>query len=89
MSHIGSNNLVTSFIGEVKMKFINIKDSQPNEGQNVIAVGTWVGEIYGTGEKDYMGIGMWRNGYVAIDSDQYSTHIVDVTHWMPLPAHPI
>jgi len=70
------------------MKWINAKDKTPNEGQNVIAVGTWVGEINGRGESDYMGIGTWNNGVVYIDSDTYSTEIWDVTHWMSLPEWP-
>ena len=70
-------------------KWIRIEDEQPNVGQNVIAVGTWVGEISGRGESEYMGIGEWTGNYVKIDSDTYSTNIMDITHWMPIPEHPI
>ena len=70
------------------MEWINIKEQQPSEGQNVIAVGTWCGEITGMGETEYMGIGEWNYNRVSIDSDTYSTDIVDVTHWMPLPEYP-
>jgi hypothetical protein len=70
------------------MEWINIKDEVPRLGQNVIAVGTWDGEISGRGDNDYMGIGEWTGSYVRIDSDTYSTDILDVTHWMPIPKHP-
>jgi hypothetical protein len=71
------------------MKWIDIKDGEPDVGQYVIAIGTWYGEISGAGSNDYMGIGTWKSdGYVSIDSDAYSTDIVDVTHWMPLPEWP-
>lgn len=71
------------------MEWVKIEDGQPRVGQNVIAVGTWHGEISGTGEGDYMGIGEWKGAYVSVDSDTYCTDIVDVTHWMPIPNHPI
>jgi hypothetical protein len=71
------------------MNWINIKDKQPNVGQNIIAVGTWFGEMSGRGESEYMGIGEWKDEeYVSIDSDIYGTAIFDVTHWMPLPKYP-
>ena len=70
------------------LQWIDVKEAQPTEGQNVIAVGTWVGEINGVGEDDYMGIGKWKGDYVDIDSDTYSTWITNVTHWMALPRHP-
>jgi len=70
------------------MEWIDIKEKEPNYNQNIIAVGTWWGEINGDGEECYMGIGEWRDGYVRIDSDTYSTQIVDVTHWVPIPKHP-
>lgn len=69
-------------------EWISIEDKSPETGQNVIAVGTWSGEISGEGESEYMGIGRWTGTYVAIDSDYYSTDIVDVTHWMPVPLWP-
>lgn len=69
-------------------EWIDINERKPNNGQNVIAVGTWYGEISGRGESDYMGIGKWNGDYVSIDSDAYSTDIVDITHWMPLPEWP-
>ena len=72
----------------MRENWINAKESQPRIGQNVIAVGTWYGEINGRGESDYMGIGEWRGDYVSVDSDTYTTDIVDVTHWMPIPKHP-
>lgn len=69
-------------------EWIKLKDRAPAAGQNVIAVGTWWGEINGEGEDDYMGIGTWRGDCVRIDSDTYTTEIVDVTHWMKLPEWP-
>jgi len=72
----------------MKAEWIKIEDKTPLNGSNVIAVGTWSGEITGLGEDEYMGIGVWGGGCVEIDSDTYSTTIVDVTHWMPLPEHP-
>jgi hypothetical protein len=72
----------------MKDVWINIKEESPGNGQGVIAIGTWVGEINGRGERDYMGIGTWESGVVYIDSDTYSTEIWDVTHWMPLPEWP-
>ena len=70
------------------MKWINVDERTPNHTQNVIAIGTWNGEISGVGEEEYIGIGSWINGTVFIDSDTYSTSIIDVTHWMPLPEAP-
>ena len=70
------------------MEWIKAEDMFPSDGQNVIAVGTWSGEINGRGESGYMGIGTWEGSYVSIDSDTYATWIVDVTHWMPLPEYP-
>ena len=71
------------------MNWINIKNEEPQVGQNVIAVGTWFGEISGRGESEYMGIGEWTGGYVSIDSDTFTTDIVDVTHWQPRPEFPL
>jgi hypothetical protein len=68
--------------------WIRLEDREPNDGQNVIAVGTWFGEISGCGESEYMGIGTWSGNIVSIDSDIYSTTIIDVTHWIPLPCYP-
>jgi len=70
------------------MEWVSIKDQQPKEGQNVIAVGTWFGEITGVGETEYVGIGAWNYNRVSIASDTYSADIVEVTHWMPLPSYP-
>jgi hypothetical protein len=70
------------------MEWVDAKEKTPNEGQNVIAIGTWFWEINGIGKSDYMGIGTWNNGEVHIDSDTYSTEIWDITHWMPLPEWP-
>lgn len=70
------------------MNWIDINDKEPDYGQNVIACGTWHGEISGFGESEYMGIGTWNGTYVAIDCDTYSTDIFNITHWMPIPAHP-
>jgi len=71
------------------MNWIAIKDKHPNVDQNVIALGTWYGEINGRGESEYMGIGSWNAGeYVDIDTDVYTTWIIEVTHWMPLPEYP-
>lgn len=50
-------------------EWIKIEDRSPETGQNVIAVGTWYGEISGMGESEYMGIGRWTGTYVEIDSD--------------------
>ncbi len=72
----------------MKAEWIKIEDKTPLNGSNVIAVGTWYGEINGQREDGYMGIGKWRETYVAIESDTYSTDIINVTHWMPLPEHP-
>jgi len=69
--------------------WIRLEDREPNDGQNVIAVGTWCGEISGRGESEYMGIGAWNGAIVSIDSDTYSTTIIDVTHWMPLLSYPV
>lgn len=69
--------------------WINIKDEQPRSGQNIIAIGTWHGEITGYGEDDYMGIGEWNGHSVSIDSDTYSTDIYNVTYWQPLPEYPL
>ena len=71
------------------IKWIDIFERSPEYGQNVIASGTWWGEISGTGDSGYMGIGTYRGGRsVSIDSDTYSTHINQITHWIPLPPHP-
>ena len=70
------------------MKWIKIEDGEPIIGRNVIAVGTWWGEINGAGEDEYMGIGSWNGEYVAIDADTYETNIVGVTYWMYIPSHP-
>ncbi len=72
----------------VRMEWIDIKNKEPECNQNVIAVGTWEGEINGSGESEYMGIGAWNGKCVAVDSDTYTLHIVDITHWMPLPSYP-
>jgi len=69
-------------------KWIKYADQKPRTGQNVIAVGTWVGEIGGTGESEYMCLGEYQGGYVAIDSDTDTTIVKEITHWMPIPAHP-
>lgn len=68
--------------------WVSVKDRLPNNGQNVIAIGTWFGEINGRGESEYTGIGTWEGNRVCIDSDTYSTEIIEVTHWQPLPAPP-
>ena len=70
------------------MKWIKIEDEHPIIGRNVIAVGTWWGEITGAGEDEYMGIGEWTGDCVRIDADTYSTQIIAVTHWMYIPSHP-
>jgi hypothetical protein len=70
------------------VEWIKINDREPRDKQNVIAVGTWCGEINGIGEDDFMCIGEWHNGVVEVDSDTYATTIIDVTHWMPLPDFP-
>ena len=70
------------------MKWTKIEDDQPIIGRNVIAVGTWCGEINGTGEDDCMGLGVWEGASVMIDSDIYSTEIINITHWMYIPSHP-
>ena len=70
------------------MKWVKIEDQEPAPNQNIIAVGTCFGEITGVGESEYMGIGRWDGLQVHIDSDTYSTEIVEVTHWMPLPNWP-
>jgi hypothetical protein len=70
------------------MEWIKIEDAKPEEGKNVIAVGTWCGEISGRGDSDYMGIGTWSKNHVDVDADAYYLWIVDVTHWMYIPAHP-
>ena len=70
------------------MKWHDINKSQPKVGQNVIAVGTWEGEVYGRGDDGYMGIGTWTGNHVDIDADTYYVWITDVTHWQPLPGWP-
>lgn len=70
------------------MNWINIKEKEPNFGQNVIAIGTWHGVISGEGESEYMGIVTWNGDCIAIDSDICATEIIHVTHWMPLPKYP-
>lgn len=71
-------------------EWIKTEDREPEIGQNVIACGAWCGEISGIGESDYMGLGEWKgNNVVSIDSDTYSTDIIDVHHWMPIPEHPL
>lgn len=72
----------------MKFEWTDIDISEPKIGQNVIAVGTWVGEINNEGEDGYMGIGAWTGNYVEIDSDTYYTWIINVTHWAPLPEYP-
>lgn len=69
-------------------QWISVEDETPNYKQNVIAIGTWWGEISGLCESEYIGTGEWRDGSVDIDSDTYSTEIHLVTHWMPLPNPP-
>lgn len=68
--------------------WVSVSDRLPNNGQNVIAIGTWYGEISGRGASEYTGIGTWEGNRVSIDSDTYSTEIIDVTHWQPLPNAP-
>ena len=70
------------------MKWIKIEDEQPIIGRDVIAVGTWWGEINGDGEDEYMGLGEWRGEHVEIDADTYVTQIINITHWMYIPSHP-
>ena len=70
------------------MKWIKIEDEQPIIGRNVIAVGTWMGQNHGVGEDEYMGLGVWKGDFVAIESDSTNVGIVGVTHWMYIPAHP-
>ena len=70
------------------MKWIKIEDEAPVIGRNVIAVGTWCGEINGAGEDEYMGLGVWEGVSVMIASDAYSTEIINITHWMYIPSHP-
>ena len=70
------------------MKWIKIEDEEPIVGRNVIAVGTWWAETEGTGESEYMGIGVWDGHCVNIDSGKYALSIELVTHWMYIPAHP-
>ena len=70
------------------MKWIKIEDEEPQIGRNVIAVGTWWGEINGAGEDEYMGIGVWMGDCVKVASGTYSTEILDISHWMYIPSHP-
>ena len=70
------------------MEFIDIKESRPEVGKNVIAVGTWYGEINGLGETEYMGLGVWNGFDVDIASDTHTTSVTHVTHWMYIPKHP-
>ena len=69
-------------------EWIDANTELPEINRNVIAVGTWEGEIIGIGESQYMGLGKWNGSYIEIDSDTYSTSIIDVTHWMYIPKHP-
>jgi hypothetical protein len=69
-------------------EWISVDQQLPGEGQNVIAVGTWYGEIIGRGEREYIGMGAWKNGVCCIDNDLYCIEIIDVTHWMPILKHP-
>jgi len=74
------------------MEWIDINDEKPTDEQEVIAVGTWFGEIVGYGaefdESEFIGMGSWEGNYVDIPSDTYSTKIIDVTLWMPAPDLP-
>ena len=82
---------------EFKRGWVSIKESKPVYGSNIIAVGTYFGELGGEGENDYMGIGLFSDGdgspffggdYVMIDTEGYFLAIKNITHWMPLPPHP-
>ncbi len=69
------------------MKWISVEDETPNNGENVRAFGTWHGEINGDGEKT-TAEGEWTNGNIMLDSDTYSTWLINVTHWHRLPDPP-
>jgi hypothetical protein len=70
-------------------EWVSVEDRMPEVGDNVIGCGTWVGEINGKGNGVFVGAGIWMfSGYISMESDAYSTDIIDVTHWMPLPPPP-
>ena len=68
--------------------WFNIHDLLPAVGSEVIAIGTWRGEICGDGSRDFMGMGEWMGNEVSLPSDTYGTFVTDVTHWMPAPKPP-
>ncbi len=77
-------------MGKDNPAWIDINKKKPRDGQNVIAVGTWHGEVTGRGESDSMGLGTWSDEYNCVDiaSDKYCTEIREVSYWMPLPSWP-
>jgi len=69
-------------------EWISVEDRLPELGQGILAVGEYEGEIYGRIEGQYVGAGAWYGDRVSMSADCYSAEIVDVTHWMPIPAPP-
>ncbi len=67
--------------------WVDINSEKPEEGQLVIAHGTYEGELDGW-EGSHVGVGIWKGSHVELRSDGYSAWIVDVTHWHPAPEAP-
>ncbi len=70
------------------MKWVNINTKKPEKGQEIIAVGDWEGEINGFSKGPHTAIGEWDGTRVDIQSDAYYAHIINITHWMPVPKLP-
>ncbi len=70
------------------MSWIDIREKEPEYGDRVIAVGTWWGEITDISGGVFMGMGDWSSGHVVIDSDTYSTWIINIVCWTPAPPIP-
>jgi hypothetical protein len=70
------------------MKWQSI-ETAPKDGTSVLVYGFWEGELHGQDdERD-----VWKAHFVLdewfVDGGEfYSQHVIDPTHWMPLPEEP-
>ena len=73
--------------------WIRVEDELPEDGALVLAYGRFNGETYGLGEL-MIAAGTWSGPFgeytasISMVADAYFAELVDVTHWMPIPAPP-
>ncbi len=85
------SDLVLIRIKELELtnvEWISAEDRLPQKYQQVIACGTWVGEICGAKEKDFIGMGEWDGSVVNMQCDTYGCVIANIIAWMPRPDLP-